>query len=98
TAPNRRDSGPIALSCTARCENAMKGDRKLVVGAAIESAAGLVLACAAPLLEEEGHPLRAALSTDVDDPISKHGTRVCAALAANNHPINSPKIDRAKIG
>jgi len=63
----------------------MEGERKLIVGAAVEGAAGLVLACATPLLEEEGHPLRPALTTDVDDPISKHGPRVGAALATNDH-------------
>jgi hypothetical protein len=36
-----------------RCENVMEGERKLMVGAAVDRAAGLVLTCAAPLLEEE---------------------------------------------
>jgi hypothetical protein len=31
----------------------MKGDRKLVVGAAVEAAAGLVLTAATPLLEKK---------------------------------------------
>ncbi len=62
----------------------MEGERKLIVGAAVERPSGFVLACAAPLLEEEGHPLRAALTTDVDDPISKHQTSVRAALSADD--------------
>ena len=81
------------MSCTARCENALEGERKLIVGAAVERAAGLVLACAAPLLEEKGHPLRAALTTDVDDPISKHGPSVGAALTADDHPVDSVQVE-----
>jgi len=76
----------------------MEGERKFIVGAAVESASGLVLACAAPLLEEEGYPLRAALTTDVDDPISKHGPRVRAALAADDHPVDAMQVEWAKIG
>ena len=76
----------------------MEGERKLIVGAAVERAAGLVLACAAPLLEEEGHPLRAALTTDVDDPISKHRSRVRAALSADDDPVDSAQVERAEIG
>jgi hypothetical protein len=57
-----------------------------------------VFPCAAPLLEEKCHPLFAALTTDVDDPVSKHGPGVRAALAADDHPVDSAQIKRAEIG
>ena len=76
----------------------MEGHWKLVVRAAVESASRLVFACAAPLLEEERHPLHAALATNLDDPISKHRPGVRAALAADDHPIDSVKIQRPEFG
>ena len=57
-----------------------------------------MLTGAAPLLEEEGHPLRAALTTDVDDPISKHGPRVGAALAADDYPVDSAQVKWSEVG
>ncbi len=76
----------------------MEGERKLIVGVAVERPSGFVLACAAPLLEEEGHPLRAALTTDVDDPVSKHRTEVRAALSADDDPVNLAQVDRPEVG
>ena len=75
----------------------MEGERKLIVGAAVERPAGLVLACAAPLLEEEGHPLRATLATDVDDPVSKHRPRAGAALAADDHPVDAAEVEWSQV-
>src|SRR5262249_52364289 len=91
------DSGPIVSSCTARREHTMKSDRKLVVGAAVKAAAGLVLTSATPLLEEEGYPLCAALTPNVDYPRSKHRPGVGATLAADNDPIDATKIHLTKI-
>ena len=65
----------------------MKGERKLIVGAAVERAAGLVLTCAAPLLEEEGHALRAALTTDVDDP--------SRSIGRASGPLSPPTITQS---
>src|SRR5437867_1707969 len=76
----------------------MEGERKLIVGAAVERAAGLVLACSAPLLEEEGHPLYTALTTDLDDPFSQHRSRVRAALTTYDDPVDSAQVDWAEIG
>lgn len=70
----------------------MEGKRKLIVGAAVERAAGLVFASATPLLEKERHPLCAALATDVDDPVSKHRSRARAALTASDDPVDSTQV------
>jgi hypothetical protein len=97
TAPNTQGSGPSAGSCIARCVNTIEGERKLIVGAAVERTAGLVFPCAAPLLEEEWHPLCAALTTDLDHPFSKHRSRVRTALTPDDDPIDSVQVERTKI-
>jgi hypothetical protein len=76
----------------------MEGEWKLVVGSTIERSTGLVLPCTAPLFEEEGHPLRAALATDVDDPVSKHWTGVRAALSADDNPVDLAQVERPEVG
>jgi len=76
----------------------MEGEWKLIVGAAVERPAGFVLPCAAPLLEEERHLLRAALTTDVDHPISKHRTGVRAALSADDDPVDLAQVERPEVG
>jgi hypothetical protein len=76
-----------------------ESDREFVVRAAVKAAAGLVLTSATPLLEEEeGYPLDAALTTNVDHPRSKHRPGVWATLAADDDPIDATKIDLTKIG
>jgi hypothetical protein len=76
----------------------MKSDREFVVRAAVKAAAGLVLTSATPLLEEEGYPLDAALTTNVDHPRSKHRPGVWTTLAADNYPIDATEINMTKIG
>jgi hypothetical protein len=76
----------------------MEGERELIVSAAIERTSGLVLACAAPLFEEKGHPLRAALTTDVDDPISKHRASVRTTLSADDDPVDVAQVERTEVG
>lgn len=67
----------------------MERERKLIVSAAVERASGLVFPYSAPLLEEEGNALYAALTTDLDDPISQHRPRVRTALTADDDPVDS---------
>jgi len=76
----------------------MKGDGKLIVRAAVKAAAGLVLTSATPLLEEERYPLCATLTTNVDNPRSKHRSCVWAALAADDDPVDGMEVDLTKIG
>lgn len=75
----------------------MEGERKFIVRPAVERPTGFVLSCATPLLEEEGHPLCSALTTDVNDPISKHRTRVWAALAADDDPVDLAQVERPEV-
>ena len=76
----------------------MEGERKFIVRPAVERPAGFVLPCATPLLEKEGHPLRAALTTDVNHPISKHRTGVRAALSADDDPVDLAQVERPEVG
>jgi len=51
-----------------------------------------------PLFEEEGHPLRAALTTDIDDQISKHRVGMQAALSADDDPVDLAQVERPEGG
>ena len=76
----------------------MKGERKLIVGAAVERRPVTRLRVPPPLLEEEGHPLCAALTTDLDDPFPEHWPSVRAALTADDDPVDSAQVERPEIG
>jgi hypothetical protein len=75
----------------------MEGERKLIVDAAVKRAASLVFARAAPLLKKERHPLCPALTTNVDDPISKHRPRVRTALTADDDPVDFAQVESAEV-
>src|SRR5689334_16904599 len=71
--------------------------RLLVVGATVEQSAGLALAGAAPLLEEEGYSGLAALVPDRKDPCRTHGPRPRAALASQDDPVDAAQVERAQV-
>ena len=56
-----------------------------------------MLSNASPLFEEERYPLQPALAPDADDPLLAHWAGMRAALAADNHPIDTGQIERAEI-
>jgi hypothetical protein len=57
----------------------------------------LALANSSPLLEEEWHAGRAALSLDGYNPLAPDGPRAGTALAAHNHPVDGSQIDGAEV-
>ena len=69
----------------------------LIIGSTIQQSPILGFSHAAPLLEEERHALLAALIADGDDPLPLHRTRAGAALAADDDPTDSGKINLAEI-
>src|SRR5262245_48209888 len=73
------------------------GSRLIVVGAVVELAAGFGPAHAAPLLEEERHPARAALVPKGANPFDRHRSGTMSTFAANDHPVNVSEIHFAQI-
>src|SRR5690606_115832 len=71
--------------------------RELVVGAAVEEAAGLALLDVAPLLEEEGDLLGAALTADRAHPGLVHRAGAGAALAADDDPVDAGEVELAEV-
>ena len=59
---------------------------------AVELAAGLFLASATPLLEEEGYPLILASVANRAYPFDLRWSRSRPALATNNCPLNAVQI------
>jgi len=71
--------------------------RKLIIGAPVQFPSGLRFADAAPLFEKEGNFRPLALRADVPHPFDIHWPRARPALAADNHPVDAPQIDRAEM-
>lgn len=82
------------LSVRWRCASV---ERKLVVCATVQEAAGETFPHAAPLLEEEWHVLGSALALDLYDPLFAHGPRMRAALAPDDDPSNPREVQVTEI-
>src|SRR5439155_19650864 len=68
-----------------------------VVGQAVEAAPVLTLPPAAPLLEEERDLRDAALVAYRHDPLRRDRPRTRAALAADDHPVDTGQVKAAEI-
>ena len=82
----------------------MRGDRELIPAAAIQKSSIPLLVStdaigtpSTPLVEEERYPLSYSLAPDAIHPFRTHRSGFRPALAANDHPVNSSKIDRSNI-
>lgn len=75
----------------------MYAPREFVVGFAFETAARLSLAYAAPLFEEKGDSVFAALIPQCQDPFLLHGPCSRSALSADDHPVDSLQIQLADV-
>jgi len=60
-------------------------------------AAGFGFADAAPLFEEEGGFVFAALVAEGEDPVFLHGAGAGAAFAADDHPVDVAEIEFAEV-
>src|SRR5271163_176885 len=74
-----------------------KAGRNVVVGAALQMAAGLVLSHPTPLLEEERDAGSLALHEDREHPLLFHRARTMTAFAANDHPIDCAQVNLAEV-
>ena len=56
-----------------------------------------MLSNASPLFEKERYTLQPALASNANYPVLSHRPSMWAALAADNHPIDTGQIERAEI-
>lgn len=80
-----------------RHNGAVYAIRKFVVGFALEAPAGFGFADAAPLFEEEGYFVFAALIAEGEDPVFLHRAGTGAAFAADDHPVDVAEIEFAEV-
>jgi hypothetical protein len=71
--------------------------RMIIVGAAIQFAAGDTLPDAAPLLEEERYAGAPTLTLNADHPLFVHRASTGTAFSANDHPIDSRQVELPEI-
>src|SRR5690349_13245495 len=71
--------------------------RETVVGSTVERASPFVLAHPAPLFKEERHGSALTLISNGNDPFALERPSPRAALAADDHPFDSRKIEVTEI-
>lgn len=70
---------------------------QFIMGAALKFTSCDFFSNAAPLLEEEGHTRVLTLVANGEYPSRLHRSRAWAALATNDHPVNTGEVDLSEV-